>query len=769
MKEQKKNKNKYEEVNEEKDEDIFTLIKRHKYKEIDERLKDKNMDYNLKDYNGLYLIHYFIMYNEVKYVRELLKKNCKIDYINNIGKTILFDAIYNGYFEIMEELINYDYIGISIVDLFDKDDNTSLFYFVDLISKIKNENKKNENDDNRDNNKKIIEKYYRTIDLYFEKFTHHNKKNKNGLCVLHYAIYKDVEYISNKLIRSNNQNVNIMNDYGETPLHIACNYSRINTVIELLKNSKIELNISDIDNQITPLMYVSTLNNIELTKLITNNDKIDLYMQDNYGDTALHMAILENNVNIANLLIDLYVKDIENKHNIKDINMMIEKINIFNVNGMSIFHLIYNKYENYYDIEKYNIHKILKYAYINIQDIYGCTILYYIIKKGLWYYYRDILKEKKQNIFIKTGKGETIYDVILMDVHKNKIFDIVIDSYYNHIIKNKDRNDYEYELKWENECARNNDEKGCKENIKEMIMEKKQSYPIKKKKIIVDIKKYENEMINFTTFMGVQIDILSGLLFLEKSIDTVYTTLHNKNIVNNQDVELFYSKMGYIKNYIDFYNIEILWLYQQLFLPEGFENLIEQFKKSNKRILVIPIGIELSNGAHTNILIYDKKTNIVERFEPNGYSAPSKFYYNDVLLDELLFNVFKLHFNDIIYNKPKDYLPKIGFQSYENVEHFQNKKIGDPSGFCACWCFWYAFYKIMYIDIPSKKIVKILLNNIKYSNISFKNLIRNFSKDLTDIRDNILNQANMDINDYVNDKYDMSNIDKIVLIIKNQL
>ena len=56
----------------------------------------------------------------------------------------------------------------------------------------------------------------------------------------------------------------------------------------------------------------------------------------------------------------------------------------------------------------------------------------------------------------------------------------------------------------------------------------------------------------------------------------------------------------YNKNGSDFYNLEIIWDKQKLIFPDNIKSLI---KNLNKRFLIIPIGIEIDIGYHSNILI----------------------------------------------------------------------------------------------------------------------------------------------------------------------
>ena len=57
------------------------------------------------------------------------------------------------------------------------------------------------------------------------------------------------------------------------------------------------------------------------------------------------------------------------------------------------------------------------------------------------------------------------------------------------------------------------------------------------------------------------------------------------------------------------------------------------------------------------------------------------------------------------------------------------------------------------IYIERKKLVNHLIKKIKINNISFKEIIRNYSFPIIEYRDEILKNSNMDINDWINDEY----------------
>ena len=216
----------------------------------------------------------------------------------------------------------------------------------------------------------------------------------------------------------------------------------------------------------------------------------------------------------------------------------------------------------------------------------------------------------------------------------------------------------------------------------------------------------------------------------------------------------------------DFVNSMILWSHQKIYYPQYFDSKLSNILKDSPDVIIIPIGIETSQGAHTNILFWNLKNKELERFEPNGKNPPATFNYNGDLLDNFLVEKFKKFGKEFKYYKPSEYLPTIGFQMIENLETEKCKQIGDPNGFCTVWCIWYCYQKLLNLSIKSIDLSEELINNIKLEGKSFKNLIRNFSKNISDYRDEYLMKVNLDINLWISGNYneeELSNLEKEII------
>jgi hypothetical protein len=77
--------------------------------------------------------------------------------------------------------------------------------------------------------------------------------------------------------------------------------------------------------------------------------------------------------------------------------------------------------------------------------------------------------------------------------------------------------------------------------------------------------------------------------------------------------------------------------------------------------------------------------------------------------------------------------------------------------------------RLTYSDFTRNNLVKILIDNLRKSNISFRNMIRNYAQNIIKLRDALLNKSDMDINDWQNDQYTDVQINSIMSELVNKI
>lgn len=119
------------------------------------------------------------------------------------------------------------------------------------------------------------------------------------------------------------------------------------------------------------------------------------------------------------------------------------------------------------------------------------------------------------------------------------------------------------------------------------------------------------------------------------------------------------------------------------------------------------------NLLHANMVIYDKKLNKLIRFEPYGDWE----FHDSYSLDDLLVKIFKNSLSkkkqkSMKYIRPSQYLDKTKFQTTSLGDHYSEKNLGDPGGYCLAWSFWFLELKLKNPKEDEAILVKSALNKI---------------------------------------------------------
>ena len=147
--------------------------------------------------------------------------------------------------------------------------------------------------------------------------------------------------------------------------------------------------------------------------------------------------------------------------------------------------------------------------------------------------------------------------------------------------------------------------------------------------------------------------------------------------------------------------------------------------KGQSRFVVIDLYIisTIKQLAHSNMLVYDRLSHSLERFEPHGgiYSDMDnqiqKFFMEKNLIHH--------------YYSPLEYCPFLGWQSIQSAEKLKNKT--DPGGFCMAWSIFYLDIRIGNPNLSRVKVIDKTISYIKNNSDSFTQTIRNYAEILFQI------------------------------------
>lgn len=721
---------------------LFKLIREQKWDEFTSFLTshdiDNNkIDVNIRDNSGNYLINYSIIVNNIPVTTLLIKHGAKLDMIDSSGNTVLHIPIKFNYINMIKLLLKHDdqNIGVSLLDLKDIHGNNALH---DAIPT---------------KNKEII-------NILLKNSANTNTKTAKGTPPLHLAVYTKSHSTCKLLLEHSAITTDSTNSIGETALHLSTNL-QLTKITKLLLEHNSNPNIQNYTNEYTPLHNAISINDKHTTKLLLNHGA-NPNTQDFYGNDAIHIALKKSNYEIAKYIVTQYHNTINlNQHNI-DFNTPL--------------HILLAKDDSVYkDYIKYFITPTI----LNIQNNNGNTALHYLTKKNLWQDHQLLLAHKKMNIFTKNNNNIRPIDYTT-DSNIKQYIDLIAESYLNVLKDNKNI----WKEKWENICKKvmfndkltpteykilsikikpNNtnttDKEIClnitKKKLINMIINNNNnntSYPTKLNKKCINVSQQQCTTNSTScTFTGTTLDVLSGLIYLLKKHPKTCSPF-STGFATNREMCNYYKKIGIItKTSCEFLNFSIVWINKTIFIADDFDTQFNKCKNQQNnttRFIIIPLGIELDHAAHANYLIYDIINNEIERFEPYGSQPPHNFDYKPKLLDNALRKVF----SSAKYIEPQHYMTKIGFQYFDTLE-FKQRLPTDPEGFCALWSVWYTDMRLSYHDVNRKSLIRKMTKSIREQKLSFKKLIRNYSTNITQVRDNLLTQANISLNDWINSKY----------------
>ena len=130
-----------------------------------------------------------------------------------------------------------------------------------------------------------------------------NIQDELGQTPLHYAV--DMESVDAVKVLLVVANPNIQNNDSETPLHNAVSLYKENLglVEALLSRPKTDVNIQN-ELGYTPLHIAANLGYFDIAEVLLDRGADSLDIQDNYGKTPLHDAVTRRHVDIAEVLLD---------------------------------------------------------------------------------------------------------------------------------------------------------------------------------------------------------------------------------------------------------------------------------------------------------------------------------------------------------------------------------------------------------------------------------------------------------------------------------
>uniref|UniRef100_A0A3Q3QFM3 E3 ubiquitin-protein ligase MIB2 n=1 Tax=Monopterus albus TaxID=43700 RepID=A0A3Q3QFM3_MONAL len=230
--------------------------------EVVKALLQANSSIEVKDEDGDTALHYTAFGNQAEIARLLLSKGANVNLLNNSICTALHIAVNKGFTDVVKVLTEHS----ADVNLQDSYGDTPLH---DAIAK---------------DFRSIIEILVVVPNI---DFTHQNHR---GFNLLHHAALKGNKLATEKILARARQLVDVKKDDGFSALHLAALNNHRDVAEILIKEGRCDINICNNRNQ-TPLQLAVTQGHVDLVQLLVA-EGADVNMEDEDGDTAMHVALL---------------------------------------------------------------------------------------------------------------------------------------------------------------------------------------------------------------------------------------------------------------------------------------------------------------------------------------------------------------------------------------------------------------------------------------------------------------------------------------------
>lgn len=572
-----------------------------------------------------------------------------------------------------------------------------------------------------------------------------NVTDNRGDSPLHIAVKNNDQKMTEFLMLFKEVNNEIRNAQNETPLMVAAMKNNLLSLKSLLKLKDIQVNETD-DNGNSALHFATLKNNIEAVQMLLADKRTDLFLENNGNDNILELAVVNGNKEMISTIISIWSEK-ETFGRSGPIVKGIQKAQAFGNNEIAEF---------------------IKDTVIKLPNTRMRRRVFRILRKST----APSIEETNSPGVIDTFEKEKAR--ILMESSEkikkleNQLKDIQIQKQVLIEIEEKEREPPKPSSKSPPTSPRSlfrrkaptasSSEPSKKtlvsrlgksfkmvqiEEMEQTIIDEISRIKSERDGVIDTLNDTINQQKQFSTSRMRSPSIL--LLFKEPIVRTTFVGSPAMTLVGVLNILKQHSNtcslvskpvMGALSSPLEELGI-FTWhcfknrryLSKPVRFVEQFEKCLKNFKK---RFIIMPLGLHSLNDcktidteeAHANILIYDKITNTVERFEPNGGEPITPWFEVELMDIELkkLFDQLSRQFmrqtfikEPITYLTPIDFCPRIGFQLIQGFEEKQTKD--DPGGFCAVWSLWYANLRISNPDRPRQEIVDRSIREITQSNV----------------------------------------------------
>lgn len=237
--------------------------------------------------------------------------------------------------------------------------------------------------------------------------------------------------------------------------------------------------------------------------------------------------------------------------------------------------------------------------------------------------------------------------------------------------------------------------------------------------------KYVDVDILMDDAMSSQYNLVDNLTHVDRKVETtigIFNYLikkyHHVTFLYRKDIPLEKLKKAHTR---------INWEYNDdtrkfdLSFPERFWEMWSeaQYDPSIRFIIVLLHLRSKGNGLHANVLIYDKSTNEIERFDGLGPDVNPLYKVTkfDKTFQKLLKERVDIFPSRVTYLTPLDYCPRMPVFQSKELDELPGK---DMSGNCAVWRLWYVDVRLANPHLNRKDLVKLASKKLENTGSLYK-------------------------------------------------
>lgn len=281
--------------------------KERNYLQLTSVLLEHDLHLTHPNKEGKTILHQEVFKRNYETIDFLITAGIPVDIIDNEGRTILFDVIFEGLSAL--DMIEYLTKKGANIEHRDNEERTIVDDLVELVLIQQNGKRPRHR---RFFNMKQEENYFELLRRVLSSYKPNiNRPKKNGQTI----IFELINYNNNELLKlfiSNDIDINLVDENMQTPLSclveqgmaLTNNKQRDDFFERLNVLLKYRVNINAMDKNGRTVLHKAVIaDDLEVVEKLVLSKKIDIAIKDAQGRTALHHTQWKGNVKIARLLL----------------------------------------------------------------------------------------------------------------------------------------------------------------------------------------------------------------------------------------------------------------------------------------------------------------------------------------------------------------------------------------------------------------------------------------------------------------------------------